>query len=204
MKSRDCVGNEINIHDVDFVVGTKRQHAQTSQEYERLDHVELRCLGMPAIPEDDAGAEDCLGSVGKEHPRHVLAKLLRARVGIVVGAVPLDGAIFRYDFVATLAGHGYGADLAEAAQTVIMLGMPRQREHFERAAQIHVQTTLFRFAIERGGTVDDGVRGMNETIVLIAAEAETGRREVSTENANLGLEIFKETREFQMQLQGAP
>ena len=129
---------------------------------------------------------------------------LRAGVGIVVGAVPFDGAIFRYDFVAALAGDGHGADFAETAQTVIVLGMPRQREHFERAAQIHVQTTLFRLAIERGGAMNYGIRGVNEAIILIAAETETGRGQVPAKDTHLGLEIFKEARKFQMQLQGTP
>jgi hypothetical protein len=90
-----------------------------------------------------AGAKYRLRRIGQQHSRHVLAEFLGARIRIVVGSVPLDGTILGDDFVATLSRHRYCAHFAESSQAVIVLRLPRQREDFERAAQIHVQATFF-------------------------------------------------------------
>ena len=122
MQGGDRVGDKIHVHDVDLVLGAERQHRQARQEHERLHHVELRGLGMAAVAQHDAGPKNGVRRIRQQLPHHVLAKFLGARVGIVVGAVPIDGAVFGDHFVAALPRHRHRADLAEAAQAVIVLG----------------------------------------------------------------------------------
>src|SRR5207248_114690 len=45
---------------------------------------------------------------------------------------------------------------------------------------------------------------MHEAIVLVAAQAKSRRSQVSTKDTDLGLQILKEARKIQVQLQGAP
>ena len=83
-------------------------------------------------------------------------------------------AIFGDDFVAAFARDGDSADVAEAPQAVIVVRAPGQLHDLERAAEIDVQAAFFGFAVQRGGAVDHGVRGMNQAIVIVAVQAETG------------------------------
>ncbi len=142
------------------------------------------------------GRKTVFGVSGSSIARHVLAELLRARVGIVVGTVPFDRAILGHDFVAALARHRHRADLAEAPQAVIVLGVPRQVQHFKRAPQIHVQAALLRLAVQRGRAVNHRVRGMHQPVVFIAVQSEAGSSQVSAKDADLRLQVLVEAREI--------
>src|ERR1700683_1238811 len=100
MQGRDGIGDEIHIDDIDLVGGAKWKYGQSCQEYEGLHHVELRGLRMAAVAENDAGPENSGWSIRKQHMQHVLAKFLGTRIGIVVGAIPFNSAVFGYHFVA--------------------------------------------------------------------------------------------------------
>ncbi len=150
------------------------------------------------------GRKTVFGSIRQQHPRHVLTKFLGARVGIVVGTIPFDRAIFGDDFVAALARYRDGADLAETPQAVIVLRLPRQSQHFERAAQVHVQATLLRLAIQRRRAMNHRIRGVHQPVVFIAIQAEARRSQVSAKNPHLGLQVLEEPRKIQVQLQRTP
>ena len=64
MKRDDRVRNEIDVDDVQPVVGAQRQHAPPRQENKRPHHVELRGLAMAAVAQHDAGPEN-----GERHVR---------------------------------------------------------------------------------------------------------------------------------------
>ena len=103
-----------------------------------------------------------------------------------------------------LAGDGDSADVAEAAQSVIIAGARGELNDFERAAEIHVEAALFGFAIQRGGAMNDGVGGVHERGIFIVREAEMSVGEVAAENADARIEESLETRKIQMELEGAP
>src|SRR6266404_1218610 len=87
----------------------------------------------------------------------------------VVSACRLSPSAMLGDhFVSALARHGDRADFAEASQAVIVLGVPRQRQHLERAPEIHVQATLLRLAIQRCRAMDYGVCSVYQPVVFIA------------------------------------
>ena len=112
--------------------------------------------------------------------------------------------VFGDDFVLALPCHRHRAHLAETAQSVIVIRLLRQQQHFERAPQVHVQAAFFRLAIERGGAVDDRIRGVNQAVIVVVGEAEVRRGQVAAKNPHTRLEVFVEAREIQMQLQGLP
>ena len=142
------------------------------------------------------GRKTVFGVSGKQLARHVLAEFFRARVRIVIGTVPLNRAIFRHDFVAALARDCDRADFAEAPQPVIVLRMPRQCQHFQRAAQIHIQTAFFRLPVQRRRAMNHRIRRMHQPVVFIAVQTEAGRSQVSAKNSDLGLQVFVEAREI--------
>ena len=61
-----------------------------------------------------------------------------------------------------LAGDGHGADVAEAAQAVVVLARQAELDDLQRAAQVHVEAALLRLAVERGGAVDDRIGGRGQ------------------------------------------
>ena len=100
-------------------------------------------------------------------PHHVFAEFFRARVGIVVGAVPINRGIFGNDFVAALARHGHGRNLAESAQAVRVPGPAGgELDDFQCAAQVHREAAFFRFAIERRGAVDHRLGGSRQASIF--------------------------------------
>ena len=204
MKCGDGVGDEIHVHDVNFIGGTKWQSFQSSKEDKSFHHVELRGLGMTTVAQHDAGTENGDLDVGQQFTNHVLAELLGARVGIVVGAFPINGAVFGNDFIAALTGDSDCADVTETAQSVIVMRAPRQLNHFQRAAQIHVQATLHRLAVQRRRTVDYGVSGMDQAIVVIPIQTKLRSREIAGEDADAGLQVLVEARKVEVQLHRIP
>ena len=65
VEGSDRIRHKIHIHNIDSVRGTKWQHGQSCQKHERLDHIELRGFGMPAVAQHDARAENRLRSIRK-------------------------------------------------------------------------------------------------------------------------------------------
>src|SRR5579862_2674492 len=121
MEGSNCSGYKIHIHDVDFVVRTKRQNRQSCEKNEGSDHVELRRLTTPTVPQNNTWAEDSDRDFGQELPDHVLAKFLGARVGIIVRAIPLNRSILGDDFVLAFAGNGNGAHMTETPHTMVVM-----------------------------------------------------------------------------------
>ncbi len=148
VQGRNRIRHKIHIHNVNLVMRTKRQHRQSRQESERPHHVELRRLRMPAVPQYDAGPENRQRHVRQQLAHHVLAEFLRPRIGIVIRTIPLNRLIFRNNFVAAFPRHRHRTHVRKPLQPVIILGSARQLHYFQRPAQIHIQTTLFRLPIE--------------------------------------------------------
>ncbi len=153
----DRVGDVVRRHDVDAVVGTQWQQRKTRQKHKCAHHVELRGFRPAAVAQHDARAKNGARHVGKQLAHHVLAKFLGARVGIVIGTVPIDGAIFADHFVAAVPGHSHRADLAEPPQAVGIVRAAGQLHDLERAAKVDVQAALFGLAIERSRAMEDGI-----------------------------------------------
>ena len=204
MQGDDGVGHEIHRNDVNAISRAEGQDPQTCQEDEGLDHVELGGFPAAAVAQDDAGAEDGAGHVGEQFSNHVLAKFLGAGVGVVVGAVPVDGLLLAHHFVRALAGDGDGADVADAAQAVEVAGGSGQLDHFQGAAQVDVEAAFLRLTIERSGAVDDRVGGVDQTAIVVVGQAELRVGQVAQENGDARVEEAVEAGEVQVKLQGAP
>ena len=155
VQGHDGIGDVIHGHDVNLVAGAQRQHRQPGEEDKGLHHVELCGLGTTAIAQHNAGAEDGARHVRQQFADHVLAEFLGARVRVVVRAVPIDSRVLGDHLVFAHPGHGHCADVTEAAQAVRAVRPEGQLDNLERAAQVDVQTTLFRLAVQRRGTVND-------------------------------------------------
>src|SRR6267142_3346492 len=84
---------------VNSIVGPQRENREACKGVERLHHIELRGLRAAGIAEDDGGAENGTGYIGKKLMDHVLAEFFRASVGIVVRAVPVNRSVLGDDFV---------------------------------------------------------------------------------------------------------
>src|SRR5271163_4364064 len=134
----------------------------------------------------------------------MLAEFFCARVGVVVGAIPIDRSVFLNYLVGTLAGDGDGADVTEAAQAVLVAGALGELDDFERAAKIHVEAAFFGFAIQGCGAVDYGVCGADELRVIVVGEAEMRVGEITAKNSDARVQEYIEAGEIQMQLESAP
>ena len=69
--------------------------------------------GRRLSPSTMLGRKIVRGDIGEQLVDHVLAEFFSARVGVVVGAVPVDGGVFGDDFVLAVAGDGDGGNVAE-------------------------------------------------------------------------------------------
>ena len=85
-----------------------------------------------------------------------------------------------------------------------LIRAPRQLHHFKRAAQVHVQAALLRFAVERRGAVQDGVGGSGQRTILVRVQPEMRRCEIAAKNSYARVENFAELRKIEMQLQRLP
>ena len=162
VQRRDRVRDEIDGNDVDAIGRAEGKRRKPREKNESAHHIELVRFRAAAVAQHDAGAENRARHVRKQLADHVLAEFFRARVGIVIRAVPIDGRVFLDHFVGALAGNGDGAHVAEAAQAVIVARAHRQLNHFERAAQIHVEAAFLRFAIQRCGAMNHGIGGADQ------------------------------------------
>ena len=113
-------------------------------------------------------------------------------------------SIFGNDLVLTLPRYGDRTYITEPAQAMIVVRAARQLKDLERAAQVHIHTGLFRFPVQRGCAVDDGVGGMNETIVVVTIQTELGDGDVAGKNPDARLQMFVEAREIHVQLKPLP
>src|ERR1051325_3823811 len=148
MQRHDRVGNEIDWHDVETIGRAERQHRQAGKEYKGAGHVELGCLGALAVAQDDARPKERARDVWKKFSDHVLTKFFGARVRIVIAAVPINGSVFLHYFVGSLSRNGDGADVAEATQSMVLVGMHGKLDNLQRAAQVGVETGSFGLAIQ--------------------------------------------------------
>ena len=183
---------------------TEGQHRQSRQEHERPHHVELRGLGIAAISQDDAGPENGQRHVRQQLAHHVLAEFFRARIGIIIRALPLNRPVFHNNFVAALSRHRHRAYIRKPLQPVIVVCLPRQLHHFERPAQIHIQTTFFRLPVQRSRAVDNRIRGVHEPVIIASFQSELGRRKIAAKYPDLRLQILVELGKRQVQLQRLP
>src|SRR5262249_6608877 len=62
MQAGNCVGHEINVHDVNSVAGLKWKGGQSSQKNKCANHVELRSFGAATVTKNDARPKDSLGN----------------------------------------------------------------------------------------------------------------------------------------------
>ena len=161
------------------------QHRKSGEKNERAHHVELRRFRRGGCrPARCWDGKRCADTSGSKLAHHVLAEFLGARVGIVVGAVPVDRSDPPDHFMAAVPGDGHGGDLAEAAQAVGILRAARQLRHFQRAAQIHVQAAFLRFAIERRGAMNHRIGGAHQARIFGGIQTETRIGEIAAKNGD--------------------
>src|SRR5580700_597294 len=142
MQRGDCLRHEIDVHNVNLIRRTKWQRREASEEYECLYHIELSSLRITAIAQDDARPKNCFRRLWQQDSHHVLAEFFRARIRIIIRALPVNRTVLADYFVLPLAGNCDCAHLAEALEPVIVLGVPRESQDFERAPQIYIQAAL--------------------------------------------------------------
>src|ERR1700733_8533785 len=195
MQRGDGVGDEIHGADINAIAG---------EEDEGADHVELIGFGPAAIAQDDAGAEDGALNVWQQLANHVLAEFFGAGVRIVVGTVPIYCSVFLDYFVGTVSCDCYGADVAKAAQAVLVASALSELDDFESATKINVEAAFFGFAIQGCGAVDYGVCRADELRVVVIREAEMRVGKVAAEDADARLQKLIEAGEIEMQLESAP
>ena len=176
MQRDDRFGDIVHRDDIDPIGRAKRQNRQAREKHERANHVELRRFGAAAVAEHDARTKHGSRNVGEQFPHHVLAEFFRARVRVVVGAVPVDGSVFGHHFVAALARDGDGGNLAEAAQAVRILRAARELRDFQSAAQIHVEAAFFGFAIERSRAMNHRLGRADQVRVVSSRPAQNAAR----------------------------
>ena len=201
---RDGLGHEVHRHDVHAIGRTKGEHRQPREKGERTDHVELRGFRPAAVAEDDARPENRDRHVAQQAAHHLLAAPLRARVRIVVGPRPVERLVFPDDLVAAVAGDGHGADVADAPDGVIRVRGSRQRDHFERPANVDVEADAERPAVERCGAVHDRRRRRSQLSVLALAEPESRRRQIADDDRDARSQPRLEPRKVDQQLQRSP
>src|SRR5260370_20448719 len=134
----------------------------------------------------------------------MLAEFFCARVGILVGAIPIDRGVLGDDFVAASSSYGDGRDLAEAAQAVGLMGAAGQLRDFQRPPKIHVEAAFFRLAVERCGAVDYRLGRSDQTSVLGMVQAKTRIGEIASKYKDARFEGVPELGKIQMQLQRLP
>jgi hypothetical protein len=114
----------------------------------------LRGFRAAAVAEHNCGAKNRARNVRQQLLSHVLAELLGAGVGVVVGAPPVDGSVFLDDFVLACSCDGNRGNMGKTPQAMVVLRTPGQLNDFEGAAQVYVEALLFRFSVERSGAMD--------------------------------------------------
>jgi hypothetical protein len=103
-----------------------------------------------------------------------------------------------------MAADGDSRDIAEATQAVRGVGLLCELEHFERAAQVHVQARLGRLAVERGSDVDDRLRLLGQALIGGVVQAELGIGDVAEIKVDALVDVRTELGKVHVQLQRAP
>src|SRR4029077_677814 len=68
----------------------------------------------------------------------------------------------------------------------------------------HVEALPFGFAVQRSSAVNDRVRGVHQSVVLIVGKREALGDKVAAEDAQAGIEVLDKFRKLEMELQGLP
>ena len=87
---------------------------------------------------------------------------------------------------------------------MLIASMQGKLDNLKRAAQVHVQTSLLGFAVQRGCAVNDRIGCLHQSAVIVVWETELPTGKVATEDVNAHVQVVVETREVQMQLQCVP
>ena len=182
VQSCNCARHVIHGNDIHLVRCAEGKRRKTGEKDECANHIELVCFRPAAIAENDARAENSARHIGQQLADHVLAEFLGSRVGIVIRAIPIDGFVFLHDLVRAVTGHGDRADVAETAQSVIVAGARSELDHFERAAEVHVQAAFFGFAIQGRGAMNHRIGGADEFAVIVVSEPEMLGGEIAQKN----------------------
>src|SRR5580693_5739204 len=90
MQRSNRISHEVDVHNVNLVIRTKRKHRQSSQENERFDHVELGSLRATAVSEHDARTKNRKRHFWQKLPDHVLTELFRTGVRIIIRPLPIN------------------------------------------------------------------------------------------------------------------
>src|SRR5581483_3310349 len=91
------------------------------------------------------------------------------------------------------------AHVAEPAQSMMLARVTGKFDHFQRAAQVHIQTRFFRLAVERGGDVDERIGSVDQAAVIVIRKPELRLGEVTAENVD-ARQVMMKSREVQMKL----
>src|SRR5207244_7087827 len=87
---------------------------------------------------------------------------------------------------------------------MLIASMQGKLDNLKRAAQVHVQTSLLGFAVQRGCAVNHRIGCLHQPAVIVVCETELRTGKVATKDVNARVQVVVETREVQMQLQGVP
>ena len=189
------VRDEVHGNNIDAIGRAEGKRRKPGEKNKRADHIELICFRAAAIAKNDAGAKNRAlarpAAAAEPCARRIssCARRDRNRSGSnqskCLPATTSFGA---------LPGNGDGADVAEAAQAVIVARAHGELDHFERPAKVHIQAAFLRFAIERGGAMDHGIGGADERAVIVLGQAEAGIGQIAQKNADAGVEKLFESR----------
>ena len=84
------------------------------------------------------------------------------------------------------------------------MGPTRKLNHFEGAAQVHIQALLLRFAVQRSRAMNQRIGRIHQRAIFLTGQAEFFRGQIPAENAHARVEVFEEFRKIKVQLQGGP
>src|SRR5437773_5589231 len=87
---------------------------------------------------------------------------------------------------------------------MVVVNLHSQLDYLKRAAQIHIQTALLRFAVQRRCAMNDGISSVDQAIVVISRQSKALFRQVAAKNADTRLQVLVKRFEIEMQLKCAP
>src|SRR5262245_13086168 len=157
--------DEIYIDDVDPVMRTEGKYRQAGEEDERANHIELCCLRVTTIPEDDARTKDRMTDIGQQFVDHMLTELFGARVWVEIRTVPVQGIFFFNYFIEAISSDGDRAHIAEPANPVVVARRLCQFDHFQGSAQVDIETCFFTLAVERSRAMDHRVGRSGQLLI---------------------------------------
>ena len=141
MQRGDRIRHEVHVHNIDLVARAKRRPA-ILPEIQMPSPCRTGRLRITTVSKNNAGTKDRDRDFRQQLPDHVLAKFLGSRIRIVVGTIPLDGVVLRDDLIAAFPRNGHSTDLTESPQPVVIVRASAKLHHFQRPAQIYIQTVF--------------------------------------------------------------